>query len=827
MKNPLLKKAIPHLLAVVIFILAGVLFCKPVLDGNVLNQDDITKWKGIAQNSFEYKERTGHFPLWNPNVFSGMPNYQIAMEGKSVLPDMVKVFSLGLPKPVNFFFLAALCFYILCVALGISPVAGILGGLAYAFSTYNPVVIHAGHDTQMLATAFMPLLLAGLVCTYEKKYWLGIGLTTYGAYQQIGVNHLQITYYMLLIAVAITIPYAINWIRNKEWKHLFIAAAISAVSAGIGLMGNSLSLLTTSEYAKYTMRGGKDISISGDKVEAAKTSGLDTSYAFEYSVAKAETFTLLMPNAFGGGSGKPLSDDSHIIKKLADKGVPEASAQQVVQSLPRYWGGLPFTAGPAYLGVFIFLFGLIGFVVLKNTLRWGLLAMTIFGIMLSWGKFLPGFNTFIFEHLPLYNKFRAPSMAQVIPQLTLAIAAMLTIQQLFFAEKSREMLQQDFKKILYTVGGLFAVLALLYFGMDYSSPSDGEMSAFYQQQSGSPEIGRAIIEGLKADRQSMFGSGLLRALLLAAVLLGVLYGYMKNMLKSAAVAVIILLVIGSAELMFASKEYLPNDSFVAADELASEHFTPTALESAILKDKDPDYRVMNVTVNPLFDARTSTYFKSVSGYHPARLRIYQDLLDKYLSGSPNREVVNMLNVKYIIVPDSTGNGVNAVPNPQVFGPCWLVKNVKLVKDRVEAFKAIGTTNLLDTAIVEESLSKSVTQPVWDSLSSIKLNTFDNDTITYTADCKGAQFAVFSEIYYPKGWNAYVDGKLTEYVNTNYALRGISVPAGKHEVKFVFEPESVKTGIRLMYIASILIAVLLVGGLFMQWWTDKKQAATGA
>lgn len=827
MKNPLLKKALPHLFAIAIFILTAVLFCKPVLDGNVLNQDDITKWKGIAQNSFEYKEKNGHFPLWNPNVFSGMPNYQIAMEGKSILPDMVKVFSLGLPKPMNFFFLAALCFYILAVALGISPVAGILGALAYAFSTYNPVVIHAGHDTQMLATAFMPLLLAGLICTYEKKYWLGIALTTYGAYQQIGVNHLQITYYMLLIAFAITIAYLVTWIRNKEWKHIFIAGAISIVAGLIGLMGNSLSLLTTSEYAKYTMRGGKDIDIKDGKVSAVKTSGLDTGYAFEYSLGKAESFTLLMPDAFGGGGGRMYDENSHVVQKLVDKGVPEATGQQIAQSLPKYWGGLPFTAGPAYLGVFLCLFGLIGFVILKTPLRWALLAMTVFGILISWGKHLAGFNTFLFEHLPLYNKFRAPSMAQVIPQLTIAIVAVLTIQKLFFEARSRELLQQDFKKILYAVGGLFLLLTLMYIGMDYGSPIDPEISSSLTQQSGSPEIGRAVIEGLKADRKGLFGGELLRALLFAAVLIGVLYLYMKNMIKQPLIAVGILLVIGSGELMFVSKEYLPNDAYVAADDLSSEHFTPSALETAILNDKDPDFRVMNVTVNPLFDARTSTYFKSVTGYHPARLRIYQDLMDKYLSGSPNRGVVNMLNAKYLIVPDSSGNGVNGMPNPEAYGPCWLVKNVKLVDTKVDAFQAIGTTDLRDTAIVEKAFSNLVTQPVWDSASSLKLKTFSNDTITYDADLKGAQFAVFSEIYYPKGWNAYVDGKKTEYVNTNYALRGISLPAGKHEVKFIFEPESVATGIKLMYIASILIALLLVGGLFMQWWQDKKKAATTA
>ena len=293
MKNPLLKKILPHFVAVVIFLLVSVLFCKPVLDGNVLNQHDTIGWKGMAQNSFEYKEKNGHYPLWNPNLFSGMPNYQVMMKGKTVLPDLLGIFSLGTPKPINFFFLACICFYILCLALRIRPVVAIFGALAYSFSTYNPVLVNAGHDTQVLATAFMPLLLAGLICTFEKKYWLGLALTTYATYQQIGVNHLQVSYYFLLIAVAVTFSYLFVWIKNKEWKHIGIAAGITIIAVIIGLAGNALILKTTSEYAAYTMRGGKDISIESDSVKVAKTSGLDTAYAFQYSLGKAETVTLL------------------------------------------------------------------------------------------------------------------------------------------------------------------------------------------------------------------------------------------------------------------------------------------------------------------------------------------------------------------------------------------------------------------------------------------------------------------------------------------------------------------------------------------------------
>ena len=822
MKNPVLKKLLPHIIAILVFIIVSVLFCKPVLDGNVLNQDDITKWKGIAQNSFDYKEKTGHLPLWNPNIFSGLPNYQIAMQGKTVLPDMIKVLSLGLPKPINFFFLACICFYILCLALGTRPVIGILGGLAFAFSTYNAVVINAGHDTQMFATSFMPLLLAGLILTYEKKYWLGLAVTTLAAYLQVGSNHLQITYYFFLVAVVVTLSYLFIWIRKKEWKHMMIAGCIAIVAGLVGLAGSAMTLMTTAEYTKYTIRGDKSISIDNktDSVTATKTSGLDTSYAFEYSLGKAESFTLLMPNAFGGDNYKHLPENSKVISKLVNAGVSESAAQQLAtEQLPRYWGELPFTAGPAYLGVFICLLGLIGFVIVKTPLRWGLLAITLLGIILSWGKHFAGFNTFLFQHLPLYNKFRAPSMAQVIPQLCVTIVAVFALQQLLFKEKSRELLQADFKKILYVTGGLFGLLILMYLTMNYSAGYDNDLLQEFSQNDKSGNIGRAVIQGMKADRQAMFGGQLLRALLFAVMLIGLLYFYMKNKIKPMVVAMS-LLVIGTIELLIISKNYLPEERYVTPDDLQSQHFNPTQLEQQILQDKDPNFRVYNTTVNPVFDARTSSFFKSVTGYHPARLRLYQDVLDKYISGGNNPAVLDMLNVKYFILRNSGDGSETMMPNPDAYGPCWLARSVKTVDGPVEEFLALKSNNLKDTVVVDKTCK--INPVVTDSSATIKMLSYDNDKIEYESNANSPQFAVFSEVYYSKGWNAYLDDKLTEYCKVNYILRGLNVPAGNHKIKFVFEPASVKKGRSIMFIASILIILIVIGGLFMAWKESRKK-----
>ncbi len=823
MNNPLLKKLLPHAIAILLFLFVSALFCKPALEGNVMNQHDNVGWKGMAQNAFEYKEKNGHFPLWNPNLFSGMPNYQVAMEGKTILPDTVKIFSLGLPKPMNFFFLACICFYILALVLGVRPVVGMLGALAYSFSTYNPVIVAAGHDTQMLATGFMPLLMAGLLSIYHKKYWLGIALTTFGTYQQISVNHLQVSYYFFLVAALVTIGYLVKWIKEKDFKHIGIAGVVTILSALIGVAGNALVLKTTSEYSKFTMRGGKDISIEGDSVKLTKTSGLDTGYAFEYSLGKAEAVTLIMPNAFGGSSSSMSGEGSAVISKLTSRGIPESDALQVSQNMPRYWGQL-YTSGPAYLGVIICLLGLIGFVLVKTPLRWSLLAATLLGIFMAWGKYFAGFNTFLFEQLPLYDKFRSPAFAQVIPQFAVGIMAVLTLQQLFFAERSRELLNAHFKKILYSVGGLFALLAMLYIALDYTSPFDAQIIAGYTDKSGSDEMGRLIVSGLKEDRKSLFGGQLLRAFGLALLVLGIIWLYAKNKINSLTGAVV-LLVISTIEIAMVSKTYFKDELFVSPDEYANTNFAAGPIDQEILKDKDPDFRVLNMagtsSGSTFSESKTSYFHKSVGGYHPAKLRIYQDIIERYLSGRPHPGVINMLNTKYIVVADPQTGQPGLIRNPDAFGPCWLVSSVKTVNNRVEAIKAIGTISLKDTAVVLSDDAKGLVQPQRDSLSILKMTKFDNDVIEYEVNGNGPQFAVFSEIYYPQGWNAYVDGKKTDYINTNYILRGISLPAGKHHIKFVFEPASVAQGRSIMFIASILIALFFLGGLFMAWKESRK------
>lgn len=824
MNSGWLKALLPHLIALAIFLIITVIFCKPVLQGNVLNQTDIIGWKGMAQNAFEYKEKHGHFPLWNPNLFSGMPNYQVAMEGKSVLPDIIGVMSLGLPKPMNYFFFACVCFYILCLSFRLNTVVSIFGSLAFAFSTYNAIIIGVGHESKMLAIAAMPLLLAGMIFTYEKKYWLGLAVATLGAYLEIAVNHPQINFYFLLIALAVTMGYLIEWIRNKDWKHIVIAGCIVIAAAVIGVGGSALTLITSYEYTKATMRGGKNIAVEGDKVVAAKSTGLDTSYALRWSLAKGETVVLFMPEAYGGSSQKTLDENSKVVEKLAAKGVNEGQAMQAAAGLPKYWGGMSLpsetTSGPPYVGAIVFLLALIGFIVYKHPLRWGLLAVTILAVLMSWGKYLPGFNTFLFGNVPLLNKFRAPSMSMVITELTIPVMAVLGLHYILFRENTREQLRIDFKKILYGVGGLFAIVLIMYVMLDYTGPIDSYILAQYSGENANDELARAIISGMKADRKAIFLGQMFRALGFAVLVVGLLYLYMKNLVKPVVITVAIALV-STIELLAVDKDYLNEESYISKDELTAQSFTPTAIDQQILQDKDPNFRVFNASGNAYNEANTSYFHKSIGGYHPAKLRIYQDIIDRYLSGQLNENVLNMFNAKYIIVSNPQNNQRQVIPNTNAYGNCWLVKSVKLVNGPVDEIQSIGTTNLKDTAIVQQEFSSAVTQPRWDSAASIKLTKFDPDMLEYSFNSTSPQFAVFSEVYYPYGWNAYIDGKKVNYVKANYVLRGLSVPAGQHNIKFIFEPESFKKGVTIAYIASFIILIVLLGGLFMHWRTTRK------
>ncbi|MCU7694971.1 YfhO family protein [Haoranjiania flava] len=818
------RDVLPHAIAIAVFLILAVIFCYPALSGQVLSQPDIIHWKGMAQDAFNYKAQHGHFPLWNTHLFSGTPNYQTAVLSAEFIPDFVKMLTLGLPNPASFFFLASVCFYILTVVFKFNNIIRILTSIAFAYCTYNPVISVAGHETKFLAIALMPALLAGILLLFKRKYIIGFAVTAFFATLEMRANHIQITYYLLLVILVMTVAYIIHWIQTGQYKHMILALGLSLVAGGIGIGNMATVLLSTAEYAKYTMRGGKALEINretGAAKEIAHTKGLDNSYAFMWSMYKTEPLQMMMPAAFGGSSSNTFAENEKFAEKLSNTGIPPQGVSQLTQMLPQYWGGLESTSGPVYIGTIIALLALIGFVVARKH-RWWILAATALGIILSWGKYF-GLNDTLFNLLPLYNKFRAPSMALVIPQLLLPLMAGISLQTLFFNKETdaRAFIQKNFKTISYTLGATVLFLLLVYLVNDYSSMLDDQLrQMFANPQAGGEALGSAVINALKSERKAMFFSGILRVVLFSALILGVLYLFMKDKLK-ASVLLILLTLTNTIDLVAAGKKYMGAENFMTPEDLETQAFAPKPYDQQILQDKDPHFRILNLANgDPFQDAITSYHHRSIGGYHPAKLSIYQDLIQGQLSTAINPGVLNMLDTKYIVGQDG-----NIITNPEALGAAWFVKHVQFVPNAAAEMNALNKFNPADTAFVQESFKAATgAAPAFDSGATIQLSSYSNDEIRYKTSAKTNQFAVLSEVYYPAGWNAYIDGKKTDYVKVNYVLRGIAVPAGEHEILFKFEPQSIKTGNMLVVICNVLLLLVMAAAVVYIFLRQKKQSA---
>lgn len=829
MKSIPWKKVLPHLIAILVFLIVALLYCHPALSGDVLQQTDVLNWKGMAQDAFNYKALHGHFPLWNTHLFSGMPNYQVAMSGHHLIPDFNPILSLWLPKPISYFFVACICFYILTQTVGLKPLIGVLSSLAFAYATYTPVIIVAGHESKMMAMIYMPALLAGLILLYEKRYAIGMIVATLFATLEIGANHPQVTYYFLICIAALSIFYLIRWIKAGQVKHTVIAFSLAILAGLIGLGSTALGIFPTYQYAKYTIRGGSSLDFSSGKATAIQQKGgLDESYAFQYSLGKAETFELAMPNAFGGQTGNMFDENSEVYAGAMGLGqqlngkLPPQQLNMVLNSLvSKYWGGIvPFTSGPIYAGTLIVLLAILGWAIVPSRHKWWILAATLLSIFMAWGGYFEGFNQFLFDYLPLYNKFRAPSMAMIIPQLLLPLMAGIALQKLFFSPEAGVYIQKNFKKILYALGGFLALLLLVYVGNDYSF-NNPELKQFLAQ----PQVGgSAILHTIEDARKSMFFAGIERVFLFSLLILAGLFLYMRKVLSPAAI-IGVFLVITMIDLLQVDSKYLSASNFMEPTEVQSSAFTESAADKTILADKDPHFRVMNLTSgDPFTDAITSYHHRSIGGYHAAKLLLYQNMVAAHLNGHISQSVLDMLDTRYIIAPGEQKGQLAVQRNPGALGAAWFVKHVQPVKDEITEINAIGTFNPKDTAFIQQSFVAAAGQaPVYDSTASIKLVQYDNDSIRYQTEAKTPQFAVMSEIYYPAGWNAYIDGKKTDYVKTDYLLRGIAVPAGNHDVTFKFEPSVVSNSQLIVYISEILFWLAILSALFFLY-RKKKQAS---
>jgi hypothetical protein len=840
MNKILWKKARPHVIAIGIFFVVSAIYCLPAFQGKVLNQYDTQNWKGMAQQSIEFKEKFGHYPLWTNSMFSGMPTYQIAMDSRypQIAPHLDQAFKLFLPEPASLFFLACIGFYILCMTVGVRSWVGILGSLGYSYATYSAVIVVVGHLTKFASMGYAPAVLAGLILLSQRKYILGFISTLVFTMLLTWQGHLQILYYTFLTAALLCIAYAINAIRQGKIKDLVITGALAVVSVGMGIGSFALNLLPTQEYAKESMRGGRSELTHPNEKKNVTKGGLDKDYAFTYSYGVPEGFAFVVPRIYGGSTPSVVNNqyvnewgnDTKTAKVLAEKtGMGEDQASEIVKQFPAYWGTQASTAGPNYLGaVTCFLF-ILGLVFYRGWHLGWIIAASILGLVLAWGKNLPGINYFLFDHLPFYSKFRAPSMALVIPQLTFPLLAVLGLDRLLTANQNSALQWKKLKLALYITGGLVVLLVGMYFSFEYKGENDQAIrenlaSRSLQQLSGGKqptaemeqqanEFGRSVANALKDDRRSLYGGDLLRSIILIALAASILVLYVR---KKAPLQVVVvgLIALTLFDLIGIDLRYLTHSYYQEKDE--STEFTPDRADMAIKADTGY-FRVLNeIGGNLKTDSRTSYFHNSVGGYHPARLGLYEDLLDSQINKG-NMNVLNMLNTKYFIIENPQDRQPMAQPNPGAFGPAWLVKAIKYVNNSNEEMKALDSLNTKDTVVIDKrERSKVPFTPQYDSTASIKLIKNLNDNISYQFSANSNQFVVFSEVYYPHGWKATIDGKESPIVKVDYALRGLAVPAGKHTIEFEFRPDSYFRGNMITFIIDIITTLVILGGLFYGW-----------
>jgi hypothetical protein len=829
MKNFDWKKVLPHVFAIGIFLLVALIYCKPALEGKVLQQSDITQWKAMSKDVYNYKEVHGEAPLWTNSMFSGMPDYLIASRTNNHLPYyFAEALALFLPKPFQFFFLACVCFYILSQILRVNTWIGVIGSLAYAYATYNPIIVAVGHETKMLSIALIPGFIGSIILIYERRYWWGAALTALFSGALIAQNHYQISYYALIIAGIMTIGYAINWILKKEWKHLIVSGAVVLVAGLVGVLSNAVVLFPNYEYTQETIRGGS--SLADAKSNVGKT-GLNQDYAFSYSMFKSEPFVMLIPRMFGGGSGQMelAEDKSKAVEAL--QSMPQQLAQQLQGNLSFYWGGIGGTSGPPYVGAIICFLAILGFVVLDGKHKWWILATSILAIMMSWGGFFAGFNGFLLKHLPMYNKFRAPSMIIVIPTFLLCMLAILSLQKILFGIDDNALLKQQLKKGFMITGAVFVVLLILYFSFDYITENDTNL---IKQASEIPDVQqratieqsvRSLVNGLKEDRQHLFLMDIIRSLFFIAVAGAMVWLYQRRVLKPS----IVLLVIGLfafIDVMAIDVNYLKSDNFQEKEENEAA-LNPTPADQAVLKDKSW-YRVLDLThggIGGAFNqgAITAYYHKSIGGYHPAKLSIYQDLIEHQLYKYPNNQnVLDMLNTKYVI---ENPNEANVPARPTNLGPVWFVKGLRFVNDSQEEMAALDNLNTRDSAVANKSFA-NILKPTFaaDPAATISLVKNDNDVVTYSSKAPSEQLAVFSEVYYDKGWKAFIDNKQAPIAKVNYVLRGLMIPAGEHSIVFKFEPRSHAIGWTITNICSLLMLLLVAAAIYITYRKNKTAIA---
>ena len=829
------KKFLPHLWVIGIFVVLSCAFCYPAFQGNTIVQHDMNTWLEGSKESRDFYEQTGENSLWANNMFSGMPQNLIDFYSETnwfgKLSRAVQFYTHGkVPNPATYFFLAMVSFYILMCSLKINKWLGALGAVAFAFSAYNAQIISAGHTTKMLDIAFAPGILAGVILAYRGKYLAGAAVAGIFLSFAFDAGHWQIVYYTAIAIAIMVIAQFIDAIKKGTLKRFFIASALLLLVAALAVGTNATRLLLLQEYSPYSIRGGKSELTANQK---GNSGGLDKEYAFRWSVGISETLCILIPNLYGGSTQENIGEESNLGQKLGSMGVPPQQITGITEHAPLYWGAqqeMMNLAGPSYFGAVICLLFVLALLVIKSKHKWWIAGLSLLFLIFAMGKNFAAFNFFMYDYFPGYNKFRSPNMAASIASIFFPLLAAWALRDIFLEKVTKEELWKKLRIAVMITGGI-CLLALIatQTTFDYKGAADEEIQQRNFQAI--PEL----MTALRKDRADAASADALRSLIFVLLAGGVLWAFAKGKIKKeVAITGLGLLVV--FDMIPVAHRYLNERNFVD-DESYALQLQPNQADRQILQDKDQYYRVLDWSTSAFNDSRPSLFHKSIGGYSGVKMQIYQELIENQL-GKLNSSVLNMLNAKYIIVPGQN-NQLMVQPNPAALGNAWFVSEIKWVKTADEEMKALdaplltnpgdtmaGNFNPALTAILRDTLKNTLGNYAFgkDAAASIKLvpNGYGPKHLKYESNNSQPGLAVFSEIYYPVGWKALVDGKETPIMRTDYVLRAIKVPAGKHIIEFTYDSPAFEKGEKYALIGSILLTLVILGAIYVGFFRKEKE-----
>ena len=803
------KQFLGIVFAIIAFAAITLIYFSPILEGKRIKQHDIEMYKGMSQEISKYYHETGETSLWTNSMFGGMPAWNIGVKQNSnLMAHINKILYFGFPHPIATVFISMLGFFVLMLSLGANVWISFIAGLAYGFSSYLFIVIGAGHNSKAVAMAYMAPVIAGIIMTYKGKYLWGATFTAISLALEIMAGHIQITYYLFIVVLILVIVEFIYSIKDKRFPEFVKASSVLVIAATLAILTNTINLYANYEFGKETMRGKPILTENTGN----QTSGLDRDYVTQWSYGIGETWSLMIPNAKGGASAY-IGNDNPALENANPR-----FRSSIAQS-NAYWGDQPGTSGPVYVGAIVCFFFILGLFVVKGKIKWVMLIATILSILLSWGKNFMGFTDFFLDYFPMYNKFRAVSMTLVIAEVCMPLLAFLALAEII---KNPDILKKNMY-YLYVSFGLTAGFCLLFYiipDVFFNFLSQGEAAQFAKLGSGKDgAIYQTLANELEKVRIAIFRKDAIRSFLFISVAALILLLNVKDKLKSNAMfAILAVLVV--ADMYPIDKRYLNNDNFVEKKR-ANNPFTMTAIDKQILQDNSLNYRVLDLTKNTFNDASTSYFHKSIGGYHGAKLRRYQDIINHYLGGNKVGSdsfwnVLNMLNTKYVI--HSQGKGEPRImKNTKAFGNAWIVSDIKWVATPNEEIAAIENTNLKTTAIVNEEFKDVIGNFNPSSASgTIKLDSYKPNELVYSFNSNKDELVVFSEIWTSKGWTMWIDGEKSPLIRADYILRAAVIPAGNHEIMMRYEPKIWRVGNTIQFASSLLLILGLIAAIVVTY-----------